>query len=434
MARNYKLYIIALLGALFIYSCDNDGPTGPIDPTMPVRPPVPQYPKLNLLDSTDVLFVDSALVPGDTFNVRLRGVKGDSLMETLTITANEEPLGDARLAVNGTPSTSSTFNLTGGDRDNFTWDIRLVAQQEKKKVIYEFRVVDETGRSAVTDILINTNITPFTPPVITVLDDSISTVLTEEKVSFDFVVEALGAPIVSMEFFKGAILVDPPSRIKLDGVALTENPYFLSDEDKRGFSKTIEITGDNSPGIQAYTVIFQDSLDNKYFQEISLNAIRRVEDVTDATLNHTMALDLDEGEELNYILEQLDELNISEIRDIAETFGDWEQRIAATNGAELRQVTSDQSVVFDEIKGEDKVRTAWNAASSVTHEIIEFDSSMVRGILVQDSLVIEEIKVKVSDPLKVDDIYITQKENNYYMIRVKDVDDGNRSYTFDIKY
>lgn len=435
MAKNLRLFIIGLLGVLFTYSCNSEGPTGVVDPTIPERPPVPQYPKLNLLDSTDVLFVDSALVPGDTFALRLRGVKGDSLLETLTITANEQPLDQTRLSINGNPSTTSTINLTGGERDNFTWDIQLVAQQDKRKVIYEFRLEDETGRSAVTDILINTNITPFTPPVINVLNDTIATILTEEKVLFDFVVEALGSPLVSMEIFQGAVLVEP-NRIVFDGMQLPSNPLQLTDEDKRGFSKSIEVTGDTIAGIQAYTVILQDSLDNKYFQEISLNAIRRVEDVAGAILNKTMALDLDKGIELDYREEQMmnDKSRISEIRDIASIPGTWERRIAPTYGAELRLVKPDQNVVFEDIKGEDKVRTAWNAASNLTEMITEYDSTLVRGEIMKDSLVIDTVMVGVSLPLNVDDIYITQRENNYYMLKVIEVDDGSESYQFDIKY
>lgn len=66
--------------------------------------------------------------------------------------------------------------------------------------------------------------------------------------------------------------------------------------------------------------------------------------------------------------------------------------------------------------------------------ITEYDSTLVRGEIMKDSLVIDTVMVGVSLPLNVDDIYITQRENNYYMLKVIEVDDGSESYQFDIKY
>ncbi len=432
MRNTIKILSIAIFGLIILKACtDNTPPVGgPVVP--PEQESVPQYPRLTLVDTTDVLFVDAALEPESIFNLLLRGTKGDSLLSTLVITANNEQLEASRLKINGSPSSEAVYNLTGGERDNFTWEIEIVAQSEEKRVIYEFRLEDETGRSSVTDILIDTKITPFTPPTISVVNDSVVSLLTELPVSFDFEVEALGAALNNVSIHQGAALIDA-GRIQFDGQPVGNNPFFLEGDDRQGFSKPIEILGNDFNGIQAYTVTFTDTLGNTYFQEVSFDAIRRV-DSQSYVLSELNALDIETGENILYTEELADDqISISEIRDISQNAGNWDRTVAATNGGELRMLNG-QAIDFNNVVGADELREAWDNASTLVDFVTEYDSSMLRGVLQPDTLVIDTIEVPRTNPLQSDDLIITLKNNSYYLLRVDQLDASNREYNFEVKF
>lgn len=431
MFHYLRFLVIAAIGLWLLASCGSDVPfLGP----EPERPAIPQFPILSFEDSTDIISMDAFAFPGEVFNVRLTGIKGDSLLKDLTIRANTFGLEASRITVNGATVSSSVIPILLDDRNGFTWDIGILAQQDSSKVIYEFMLQDETGRTDFLDLLIDTKITANTPPIIEMLGQSADEVLAGESVSFDFSLDAIGAPIKAITVYQGAEII-AANRVIFGGEQASTNPFILNDMDREGFSKSFEITTDSTfGGRQGFTFEFLDSLDNKFFQEVSLNTIRRVE-TKEVTLNRNQSLELLTGMEFPIgFTKIIDENERSNIKDVSRNADDWDRKIMATNQSELRNISSSQGLVFDDIVGENTISEAWVASPLFTDQIIYADTTFSTTPEGMRDTLIRDIAYPISDRLEVNDLFIAEDFNRYFLIRVKVIDNVNNTYTFDIKF
>lgn len=432
MLHSLRFLVIATVGIWLLSSCGNDVPyLGP----EPERPAIPQYPILAFQDSTDVLSSDAFVLPGEIFIVRIKATKGDSLLEELSIQGNNIELDADRITVNGSPVTSSTIPVLSDDRNGFTWDIGITAQDTASKVIYEFKIEDETGRTDFLDILINSKITPFAPPTIEFLGQSTDEVLAGEPVVFDFSMDAIGSPIKTVTIFQGSELVEP-DRIKFGGEPIDSNPILLSDIDSEGFTKSFEIATDSTfGGRQGFSIEFLDSLDNKFYEEVSLNTIRRV-------FSYSIELPWNKAIELATkkifpigITKVMDEDEKSDLKDVSMVEGDWDKTIMATNQSNLRNLADTTAIVFDEVKGEKTIRVEWPSSVDFTNQILVKDTLVQTDIntSVQDTSYTEKY-FPLSDEIRVDDLFIARNESYYFLIKVREVNESDRSYLLDIKY
>jgi len=445
MIKIIKLAILAVFALFFVMACTDNTPIDPNQTTGEIeREPIPRYPRINFLDSLDALIVDSALPPGDTFKLMLMGDVGDSLLTRLTISANNEPLPAERLSINGQPVSGGAFSITGAEQNGFIWEIDIVAQQEKNKVIYEFRLEDETTRFNIVDILINTKITPFTPPVIDVGSEEVVRKLTGESVEFNFTLEALGSPIESIHIYQGAGDV-PQNRIKFGGFEVPSNPFRLEGEDRRNFDKTIEIIGDTIPGLQVYTVEFIDSLDNSYYREVALDAIRRVKCLNEVVLSFQQALDIDKRKQVSALIENSN-FQATDIRDFAEDLTQYERKITGTNNTEIRTLDSRLNIELDTIKGENILIDLWNIGENLTDFITRYDTtiitletftvddmSMDTTFMTRDSIVIDSTKFPISPQLNENDL-IMANGDRIYLLEVKEIYESEAFIVFDVTY
>jgi len=431
MLNIFRFLIISMIGLWMLSSCGDSTPyLGP----EPDRPAIPIYPNLSFLDTTGVLTKDAFVLPGDTFRVRVNGEKGDSLLTTLSLKANNLVIDTDRVMVNENPISSSAIKITNADQNAFVWDIDIVAQQDSSKVIYEFKLEDKTGRTDFLDILINTKITAYAPPIIELLGQSDTLVLTSESVSFDLTMDAIGSPIKSIAVYQGAELVTP-DRLKLGGVPFDNNPLELSAIDREGFSKAIEIVSDEFPGRQGFSVEFLDSLDNKFYAELSLVAIRRVVLQEDVSLAWNQALRLTTGIQSNIGATKVTDEENTDLKDVSKASSTWDQTIMATNQSRLKKINPDQDLNFDAIKGENVVRAAWSGSLDFTSQILVKDTIKdISPITNNDTILYREAFYPVSDRLSPDDLYIASDGVYYFLIKVKTIDDNSNSYVFDIKY
>jgi len=398
--------------ALGIFSACDPGP-----PFMeePERPAIPQYPTLSFEDTVGVVTTDAFVSANDTFIVRLNGQKGDFLLETLKLSANQQPLANERIVFDGAAVNNSVLTITGFEQDAFLWDVGIIAQADSSKVIYQFTLEDESGRTDILDILINTRITNLTPPIIRLLSQSKKEILTDESVTFEIEVDAIGAPLKQVRIFQGAEIVEA-DRLKFDQVPFASNPLDITGTDRRGFTKSLEITANLESGTQGYTLEYLDSLNNKFYQELAFDVIRRVVTIKNIKLpaDSTINLDFLVSNNMNYA-DTLSEL--SDLLDMGFSNGNWRKQIAGVNGTTIRAVP-DKTIDFDTIIGDNRVQDAWNRAKLYTMT----DTFRMAP---------DTIPVLLGDPLEKDDLILAQNEKFLFLLKVTEAD---TSYTFDVKY
>ncbi len=430
MYHYLRFLVIATIGSWLLASCGSDVPfLGP----EPERPAVPQFPALNFEAASDLISTDGFVFPGEVFTVRARALKGDSLLKDLTIRANTFPLEPSRITVNGVPVSSSTIPILLDDRNGFTWDIGILAQQDSSIVIYEFQLEDETGRRDFLDLLIDTKITERTPPIIQKLSECKDTILAGESSTYDFSLDAIGSPIKAITIYQGANLIDA-NRISFGGEQVASNPIILNDMDREGFTKGFEITTDSTfGGRQGFTLEFLDSLDNKFFEEVAVTTIRRV-NFLEFTLNRNQSLELITGIEFPIgFTKVVEDTGRSNIKDVSRNTTVWDRRIMAVNQSGLRNVSPSQGLVFDDIQGENTIREAWKDSPLFTNQIVYADTSFSTANGVTDTL-IRNISYPISDIISEGDMFVASNGNNNFLLLVTKLDESANSYTFEAKY
>ena len=263
MNTRYIIYLFVATAAiamnLMITSCST-----PIDPDVPTTqeeiPPLPLGPTLEFRDSINFLTEGNSTVrPGSTFSLIVDASRGDSLLETLEVTLNGEPLPTTDYTIDGEMQTGSFFVLEGEQRNLFSWVFEITAPMEETRVIYEFDLVAIDDRTDATSITIDTELNDFSPPTIELLtvDQPFGDV--GDEVFFDLRVDALGSPIDSIAVFTGAFLTES-DRLTFDGLPFNSNPMALEPEDRSFFEKSVGITIPPPAGLNRNTIILTDSL------------------------------------------------------------------------------------------------------------------------------------------------------------------------------
>ncbi len=263
----YLIGSIAIITCLIIGSCST-----PIDPDIPTTqdevPPIPQGPSLEFRDTINFLSEQRATVrPGSTFSLILDAKRGDSLLVSLEITLNGQPLPTSDYTINGETPPGSFFILSGEDQNQFSWQLEVTAPSEETRVIYEFELIAEDNRTDAVAITIDTELNDFSPPNIELLTQEEPTVVIGDTAFFDLRVDALGSPIESISVFTGAFLTET-SRLTFGGEQFTDNPMILNQDDRQFFEKSIGFEVPIS-GEFRNTIILTDSLGSVHTLEVS---------------------------------------------------------------------------------------------------------------------------------------------------------------------
>lgn len=418
MMKFIKLGVISLISLLAFAACNTGVENECIDPITGEAcepPPIPVYPLLVKVDSTGFLTDDIFVQPSSTFHILIKGTKGDSLLQTLEIRQNGELLKLDRMSINGVPLRSNPYIFGNTAESNeFLWDVALVAHDDIEKVQYEFILEDETGRQAITDIIVNTKINSLTPPTIELLSEVTPSILGEGSASFEFEIDAIGSPIDSIIVYRASTLEDA-SKIKLDGITFSSNPMAVDDSDRRGFRKEIEIRSTENSGLQGYTIIFLDSLGTAYTYEIGILVIKPVELAEGIILNSVQTGGTSQGA---YDLDNLVEYGITddraEIKDNGSVQNTWNQKITAFNNSELAKIDAD----FDIIETDNQIKDLWEDAEKA-------DISSITG----------EPKEYTSRKINTGDIYIVKRVNDYFLLKITEIstDANDQFYKMDVK-
>ncbi len=254
--------------SLMISSCDSELPLD-VPMTQEEIPPLPLGPTLEFRDSINFLTEGNSTVrPGSTFSLIVDASRGDSLLETLEVTLNGEPLPTTDYTIDGQVQTGSFFILEGDQQNSFTWEFEIMAPTEETRVIYEFDLVAIDDRTDATSITIDTELNDFSPPSIELLTVNQPFGDIGDEVFFDLRVDALGSPIDSIAVFTGAFLTES-DRLTFDGLPFESNPMALDPVDRSFFEKSVGITIPPPAGLNRNTIILTDSLGAVHTLEVT---------------------------------------------------------------------------------------------------------------------------------------------------------------------
>lgn len=156
--KNFVLKLTGLglvMVALFFSSCGDD--------------PVvvnPLGPEISFVADPGFLDLDSDVIVGETFSVKVRLSKGDAQLQTLAIDEGSSKLETSRFTINsGAITSNNPLLITGTDKDGTTYTIDITpsgTQAVGDVTTYTFTATDESGETDAVDIIITTVDTPGT--------------------------------------------------------------------------------------------------------------------------------------------------------------------------------------------------------------------------------------------------------------------------------
>ncbi len=221
----------------------------------------------------------------------------------------------------------------------------------------------------------------------------------------------------------------PFDRISVEGSPASANPILLVNSDRESFTFDIEITTSDEAKTAEYTFLVMDENNESATATVTVTTLGTAVDTLMGVLLNaagpqgTGGLDLDEG------IGTGSTDTIAEIKDEGIDLDlpldqNWKRQISGTNGAIVKYLSP----------GENGLSESFAFENISTKEVIRelFDGN---GI---DFTQVNQDSELVSDPVTVGDVFVVQREEKHYLIRIAEitetVDDNNDSYLIDIKH
>ncbi|HKK75550.1 MAG TPA: hypothetical protein VJ953_10800 [Saprospiraceae bacterium] len=408
-----QLLLITITAVLFTFgltSCTEDGS---------VIPDLGDSPSIRLVDAPGYISASTTVEVGELLNFQINTMAGDDPLTQLTIKENDQNVALNRITFQSGSSFGSNPALIIGNslQQGFTEDIVIVAPNSPGEYTYTFEVMDDAGIDANTGVTITVEVTPPTLNILSPefpFEAGTGTINTIE-------IEAMkvGADLTSISVYENDVLMDA-SRLFFDDngrTAFTNNPEAVPDTDS--FQTGIAIQVSNTPDTtNGYTY----RIDVTDADGISGSAILNifVTETLDTTYTGVLVYNKD-GQELgglnlytgnsvafNSPDAQIRDLGIDTDKVAAEN---WIQKIRAVNGAVLKVPGDNQPEGF-----------SFENTNSRSTLIAAYDN----GVEIGDS-----------DEVMIDDVFMVQNGNDYFIMRVTDVvvttSDNNDYYEFIIK-
>lgn len=132
--------------------------------------PAPASPNVNVLAaSTGTIDGDAEVAPGETFTIGITVTKGDANLESVNVNIGTNPLAAAKIQTGATAAasmtatawTSLTNDLSGDDKDGFTWYFTITTEataNDGDVQPYSIVVTDKDGESTTTTVTITAKV------------------------------------------------------------------------------------------------------------------------------------------------------------------------------------------------------------------------------------------------------------------------------------
>jgi hypothetical protein len=156
--KNFLLKLSGLglvMVALFFTACGDD----------PIIE-IPLGPEISFVADPGFLDLDSDVLIGESFSVKVRVSKGDAQLNTLAIDEGSSKLPTTQFTINsGAITSNNPLLITGTDKDGTTYTIDITPNASLAVgdiTTYTFTVTDESGETDTRDIVITTTELPGT--------------------------------------------------------------------------------------------------------------------------------------------------------------------------------------------------------------------------------------------------------------------------------
>lgn len=416
--KNLKLLGLVALTVMFFTACEEDPVGGGGTNTT--------GPSVLLLSGTDLINEDATLPENSTFSVQLNAEKGESELNGVSVYEEGALIDASRITFNGTQAGGNPILVVAPDRDGFTWDMTVDAQNgagESKS--FSFEVVDAAQNTDSYSVLITTEDDgggggTGVAPTMSVFGTGELGAAPGNTVCFKITAERGSSDLLSMEVTESGTLV-PSNLLSFGGQAAAANPFGLGSGFAGGFTDAELCVLPEFFGLNDYTVVLKD--EEGLSSELNLKV--NVGTTPTTLMNNVLfnqagpagtgGLDLDNGMGVGSIDAS------AEIRDLGidqslPNDQNWIQRIAGANLAEVRQLIAGaggfpDGAGFDDILYKESISDFFNGAAPLT--------SNTTGLI------------------QVGDMFAVENNGTYYAFIIREVNvtanDNGDNYVLDIK-
>ena len=436
MRLSVKLFILAALGTTLFYNCSEE----PIVELPPGSANTEFSPFLSFVTGQGLESTDVQLAPGDTIQVQFIGQSNDKAeqngdLKTFSFLVNEGPVPDlaAKVMLNNNPMTQSTIDIPAEEKDSINWTMDIILPDSSGVFLYSFIVEAANDELAKLELEITTIILPN----IVINDADHYELIPESILSLPLEVNAGDRLLLKFGIVEDDLFIDP-SRLNIDGLTISENPFELTMGEMGGFNPTLDITIQKEEKISNYIIAVSDTLDHTYFSSFSVDSriITPIDPLKITLYEYLLDSLISTDDERLQALDLNRRINTTandasaEIRDDGvDNFNNWKKRFRAINNATAKLLTPATvgPSFFEDIIFEAELARAWPDG-------LKFESFTNDSIITAMDTSI--IAVPVSEPLNLKDLFVVFKDDKYHLLRVDSIitNDPNRNrIVFEIK-
>lgn len=407
---NFKNLLFLVLLSLVIASCAEDAPDS-----------VPEGPSISL-DSNASIQLDL----GASFTMTVTAEDGDLPLNALTIQEDGTNIEVSRiLSVNGNTSTNNPYLITGDDKDGATFEIVIQSHAGLDTRTYTVVVIDEGQITS--SVSMDVEVIGLGPSITQMTSGNIAAA-PDSKLIVEFVGSKGTGQLATLAVLEEGNVMDP-TRVFYNGIAMSvdNNPFLLPEADRDGFTSEIAIQTSPSTGPMTYEVRLADQYGLVATTEFIITTGTPIDDsLTGVLLNSAGpggqgGLDLDTGDSVGSGDSEA-EIKDEGIDSDLQPEDNWLQTISGANDSALKYLIAGQnglseSFTFENVQFKEDL-------PSLINNGVDFTAMNMDGEL-------------VSNAVQVGDVFIVQREANYYLIKVTEVNvkvaDNSDNYIFDVK-
>jgi len=408
----------------FMMSCEEDIP-GIGNPNM-----MEEAPSSIAVNESGFISSAATIGTGETFSIKVQSAPGSSKLNDVKFIENGNLILFDRITINGNQAGANPVLLFAPDNDGFTWEVDIKAQDEATINLYEVIITDENDLES----KINFEITTEDEAIAPTTNFGSDTELAGEAGSLlSIPVNAMrgSSDLAFVAVSEGMDLIADFSRVYYGNLQtpFSSNPHPLPESDQSGFDQMIFIRLPEDAGSYTYQIFVIDANEQANIFEFTVDvgpsgtAIETLEGIlfNAGGPAGTGGLDLDEG------ISTGSSDSRAEIKDEGidldlPAANNWFKQISGTNGSTIRALYPGQNGLPEGFSfGNISVKEELPGLYEIAQELNLLNSAGEQK----------------TAPIVGGEIFIVNKNEQYYLIRVLDVfvaaADNGDYYMIDIK-
>lgn len=426
MKKIDKLFkmILGLFIVGFMMSCEEDLP-GLENPNV-----MEEAPSSIAVNESGFISSVATVNTGETFSIKIQSVPGTSKLNDVKFIENGSLILFDRITINGNQASANPVLLFAPDHDGFTWEVDIKAQDEAAINLYEVLITDENDLESKISYEITTEVDAVAP---TTSFGSDTELAGEAGSLLSIPVNAMrgSSDLAFVAVSEGMDLISDFSRVYYGNLQtpFSSNPHPLPEADQSGFDQMLFIRLPEDAGSYIYQIFVIDVNDQANIFEFTVDVAPNgtaIESINGVLFNAggptgTGGLDLDEG------ISTGSTDSTAEIKDEGidldlPAANNWFKQISGTNGSIIRAL----------YPGQNGLPEGFSFGNiSVKEELPSlFEHSQELNLL-------NSAGEQKTAPIVGGEIFIVNKNEQYYLIRVIDVfvaaADNGDYYMIDIK-